>query len=301
VSEKTIEDTLTDSGLVSNADDEKKLAGVDVTGKALTDIDLPITDDKVRNTVTDSNIPITGDIGNNRITDSSLPVNQNVGTVIPTLEQKEIFGKREIDTDLPITGDTGNNRITDSSLPVDPNAGGNKLNPVTIVKKREAQQEFEPVTIVKKREVQQELEPVTIVEKREVQQEFEPKTIIGKREVQQEFEPKTIIGKKEEPALTTQPIITLPNITLPKTDTKVDTKVDTKTDDTKVDTKKTTIPEQQLYQTTTQSNPTTPQEIKYFLDMIGSDILPPINKNDPVESLVNPPMSLEELLHHLRS
>ena len=199
-------------------------------------------------------------------------VDPNVGTTTPTLERKEVSGKREIDTEPPITTDTGNNRITDSGLLVDPNVGGNKLNPVTITGKREIEEKLNPVTITGKREIEEKLNPVTIT---------------GKREIE------------EKPAIITEPVITLPKITIPKITLPKSTDV-VKTDTT-VDTKKTTTPEEQLYQTTTQSNPTTPTDIKYFLDMIGSGILPPINKHDPVESLINPPMSLEELLHHLRS
>jgi hypothetical protein len=281
-SEKTIEDQLADSGLVPKTDDEKKLEGVEVTGKTITDTDLPITDDQ----------------GRNRVTDSILPVNPNVGETNPTLNKVEVTGKAITDTELPITTDSGQNRVTDSILPVNPNVGTTDptLAPVTVTGKKIDNEltpddvTLDPVTITGKREIEQELDPVTITGKREIEQELDPVTIIGKREIEQELDPVTIIGKKEEPALTTQPVITLPNITLPKL-----------TDDKKTDTKKTTTPEEQFYQTTTQSNPTTPTDIKYFLDMIGSNILPPTNKHDPVESLVNPPMSLEELLHHLRS
>jgi hypothetical protein len=50
--------------------------------------------------------------------------------------------------------------------------------------------------------------------------------------------------------------------------------------------------------------PTPLADIKYFLDMTGGDILPHKSQHDPLESLLNQssqPMSIEELLHHLRS
>lgn len=67
---------------------------------------------------------------------------------------------------------------------------------------------------------------------------------------------------------------------------------------------KSTDPVEQLYQTTTQSQPTTLADIQYYLDMTGADILPPTNERNPVESLLNqysPSMSIEELLRNLRS
>jgi hypothetical protein len=288
-SEKTIEDQLIDSGLVSKTDDEKKLDGVEVTGKAITDTDLPITDDQGRNRITDSSLPvnpnvgeppksfdqqeitgkrileddlpITTDTGGNRVTDSSVPVNPNVGTTTPTLEQKEVTGKREIDTELPITGDTGNNRITDSSLPVNPDVGGNKLAPVTVTGKRD--------------------------------QELDPVTIIGKREIEQELDPVTIVGKKEEPVTPKLPVIPkVPTVSTKPTPKKT---IPTKT------AKPTATPAEQLYQTTTQSNPTTLADIKYYLDMASGGIVPPKNPSDPLESLLNQPMSVEELLYYLRS
>ena len=265
-SEKTIEDQLVDSGLVSKTDDEEKLKRVEVTGKALTDTDLPITDDKSRNTVTDSGLPITGDQGRNRVTDSNLPVNPNVGTTTPALERKEVSGKREIDTDLPITSDTGGNRVTDSNLPVDPNAG----KPL---------QEFKPVTVTGKRD--QELEPVTITEKRIVDEEPTPDGGALK--------PVTIIGKKETPVIPKPPVI-------PKVPTTT-----TKPTPAKPSPKKPATPAEQLYQTTTQSNPTTLADIKYYLDMASGGMVPPENPSDPLESLLNQPMSIEELLYYLRS
>jgi hypothetical protein len=65
--------------------------------------------------------------------------------------------------------------------------------------------------------------------------------------------------------------------------------------------KPTATPEEQLYQTTTQSNPTTLADIKYYLDMASGGIVPPKNPSDPLESLLNQPMSVEELLYYLRS
>jgi len=67
---------------------------------------------------------------------------------------------------------------------------------------------------------------------------------------------------------------------------------------------KSTDPVEQLYQTTTQSQPTPLADIQYYLDMTGADILPPTNERNPVESLLNqysPSMSIEELLRNLRS
>ena len=293
VSEKTIEDTLIDAGLVLPTG-AQELDKVEVSGKALTDIDLPIT----------------GDQGRNRVTDSSVPVNPNVGTTTPTLERKEVSGKREIDTDLPITSDTGSNRVTDSYVPVNPNAGEplQKLKEQIVTGKRIAEddlpitsntgsnritdsnlpvdpnagkplQEFKPVTVTGKRD--QELEPVTIIEKRIVDEEPTPDG--------GELKPVTIIGKKETPVIPKLPVI--PKV--PATPAKPAP--------AKPAPKKPTTPAEQLYQTTTQSNPTTLADIKYYLDMASGGMVPPKNPSDPLESLLNQPMSVEELLYHLRS
>lgn len=250
-SEKTIEDQLADSGLVSKTDDEKKLDKVDVSGKALTDIDLPIT----------------GDQGRNRVTDSSLPVNPNIGTTTPTLERKEISGKREIDTDLPITSDTGGNRVTDSSLPVNPNVGTTDGD-------------------------ENKLKQVEIRGKREVVQELEPVTITGKREIEQKLDPVTIVGKKETPVVPKPPVI--PKLPVVPVKPTVPVKPVTPK-------KPVVTPEEQFYQTITQSNPTPLADIKYYLDMASGGMVPPENSPNPLESLLNQPMSVEELLYHLRS
>jgi hypothetical protein len=332
-SEKTIEDTLIDAGLVP-PNDVQELNLVDVSGKALQENDLPITDDRGGNRITDSSLPvnpnvgeppksldrqeitgkriledelpitsdtggnrvtdsslpvnpnvgttpsslapvtvttkalqedelpITGDQGRNRVTDSSLPVNPNVGTTTPTLERKEISGKREIDTDLPITSDAGRNIITDSSVPVDPNVGTTDGD-------------------------ENKLKQVEIRGKRD--QELEPVTIVGKREPEQELEPVTIIGKKEEPVVPKIPVI-------PKVPTTT-----TKPAPAKPTPAKAATPEEQFYQTVTQSQPTTLADIKYYLDMASGGMVPPENYPNPLESLLNQPMSVEELLYHLRS
>jgi hypothetical protein len=65
-----------------------------------------------------------------------------------------------------------------------------------------------------------------------------------------------------------------------------------------------TAPSEQLYQTTTQTQPTTLAGINYYLDMTGADILPPKTPVNPLESLLNQssqPISLDELLRYLRS
>jgi hypothetical protein len=240
-SEKNIEDTLIDAGLIP-PNNVQELDLVNVSGKALPENDLPITDV----------------IGGNRITDSSLPVNPNIGEPPKSLDQQEITGKRILEDDLPITSDTGGNRVTDSSVPVNPNVG-------------------EPL---------QELKPVTVTGKRD--QELDPVTIVGKREIEQKLDPVTIIGKKEEPVTPKLPVI--PKATTPA-----------KPAPAKPAPAKTAIPAEQLYQTTTQSNPTTLADIKYYLDMASGGIVPPENPPNPLESLLNQPMSVEELLYHLRS
>jgi hypothetical protein len=251
VSEKTIEDTLIEAGLVSPTG-VQELDKVEVTGKAITDIDLPITTDS----------------GQNRVTDSSLPVNPNVGTTDTTLAPVTITEKALPKDDLPITSDTGGNRVTDSSVPVNPNIA----------------------------EPPQELAPVTVTGKRD--QELDPVTIVGKREIEQKLDPVTIIGKKEEPVTPKLPVIpkvpTVPSKPAPTKPAPV------KTTPTKT-AKPTVTPAEQLYQTTTQSNPTTLADIKYYLDMASGGIVPPKNPSDPLESLLNQPMSVEELLYYLRS
>jgi hypothetical protein len=285
-SEKTIEDTLTDSGLVTDTQDQatqeaeriaqeqadREQAARDAVRTSERTIEDQLTDsglvsnaddekklagvEVTGKAITDTDLPITGGTGDNRITDSSLPVNPNVGTPTPALESKDISGKALTDTDLPITGDTGNNRITDSSLPVNPDVGGNKLAPVTVTGKREdliPLEEMPPLPSSK----------VTPV----------------------------IAGTPQEPKPT---IPTIPK--LPTAPAKPTTPVKT--------TAPAATPAEQLYQTTTQSNPTTLADIKYYLDMTGTDILPPTTQHNPLESLLNQssqPMSLDELLRHLRS
>jgi hypothetical protein len=285
-SEKTIEDTLTDAGLVP-PNNAQELDLVNVSGKALPENDLPITDASGGNRITNSSLPvnpnvgeppialdrqeitgkrileddlpITSDTGGNRVTDSSIPVNPNVGTTLPALAPVTVTTKGLLGDDLPITGDTGGNRVTDSSLPVNPNVG-------------EPLQEFKPVTVTGKRD-----------------QELEPVTIVGKREPEQELPPVTIIGKKEEPVIPKIPVIpTVPTTT-------------TKPAPAKPAPKNPATPEEQFYQTITQSNPTTLADIKYYLDMASGGMVPPENSSDPLESLLNQPMSVEELLYHLRS
>lgn len=224
--------------------------------------------------------PITGDNGQNRITDSNLAVNPNIGTTdsnfVPATEglgtpqelsPVTVVGGRE----TPITGDNGQNRITDSDLSVNPNVGttDSSLAPVTVTGKRETPQEIIPV-------------------KQEEPQELAPVTVVGKREAPQELAPVTVVGKKEETPVTPAPITPAP-----VTPAQVTTTTPVKT----------ATPAEQLYQTTTQSQPTTLADIKYYLDMTGTDILPPTTKHDPLESLLSQssqPMSLDELLRHLR-
>ena len=313
------------------------LAPVTVTTKALQEDDLPITTDTGGNRVTDSNLlvnpnvgtttptlerqevsgkreidtdlPITSDTGRNRVTDSSLPVNPNVGTTTPTLETKTITGKRIVEDDLPVTSDTGSNRVTDSSLPVNPNVGTtdgdeNKLKTVDVTGTRITddiggntitdssvpvnpnvgttdgdENKLTPVTVTGKRD--QELDPVTITEKRIVDEEPTPDGGALK--------PVTIIGKKETPVIPKPPVI-------PKVPTTT-----TKPTPAKPSPKKPATPEEQFYQTVTQSQPTTLADIKYYLDMASGGMVPPENSSDPLESLLNQPMSVEELLYYLRS
>tara|TARA_R110000868_G_scaffold161112_1_gene391053 strand:- start:12703 stop:15297 length:2595 start_codon:yes stop_codon:yes gene_type:complete len=312
-SEKTIEDQLTNAGLVSKTDDEKKLDSVDVTGKPIIDTDLPITDDQSRNRVTDSSVPITGDIGNNRVTDSSVPVNPNVGTTTPALEQKEVTGKAITDTDIPITDDLGRNKITDSSVPVNPNIGTTSptLEKQTIISKTLTDTDL-PITDDKGRNTVTDSNISIDPNVGTTDPTLEPKTITGKKIIEEEptpnggeLEPKTIVGKRiieEEP--TPKPTIpVIPNIPTVPAKPAPAKPTPAKPTPVKPTPAKTATPAEQLYQTTTQSQPTTPTDIKYFIDMMGTDIFPPASKHDPLESLLNQssqPMSLDELLRHLR-
>ena len=98
--------------------------------------------------------------------------------------------------------------------------------------------------------------------------------------------------------------------TLPKSNTPVAIKVPVapsvapKQPTTSATPAKSTDPVEQLYQTTTQSQPTTLADIQYYLDMTGTDIFPAKNRQNSVESLLNQssqPTSTEELLRYLRS
>jgi len=216
-SEKTIEDTLTDAGLVQNTDATQALNPV---------------------TVSEKSIP---------------------------------------QDDLSFTGSTGNNRVTDSSLPVNPNVGGNILAPVTVTGKKITEEEL------------QALDPVYINAKRDDLIPLEQMPPLPSNKVTE-----VVAGKPEDKNGATIPIVIKPTTSAKPTPTTSTTPT----------TQTTPTTSEQLYQTTTQSQPTTLADIKYFMDISGEDILPPKNPRDPLESLLNQssqPMSLDDLLRHLRS
>jgi hypothetical protein len=176
--------------------------------------------------------------------------------------------------DLSFTGSTGNNRVTDSSLPVNPNVGGNILAPVTVTGKKITEEES------------QALDPVYINAKRDDLIPLEQMPPLPDNTVKE-----VIAGTPQEPKPTIPTIPKLP--TTPATSAKPATSPTASIS-----------PTEQFYQTTTQGQPTTLADIKYFLDISGEDILPPKTQSDHLESLLNQssqPMSLDDLLRHLRS
>ena len=209
---------------------------------------------------------------------------------VQALTPVDVTGTKITDDGLDITGTTGNNRITDSGLPVNPNVGTPTpaLAPVTVTTKAPQENDLPITTDTGGNRVTDSSVPVN-PNVGEPPQELKPVTIVGKREPPQELEPVTIVGKKEEPVVPKIPVI-------PKVPT-----TPAKPTPAKPAPAKTATPEEQFYQTTTQSNPTTLADIKYYLDMASGGMVPPENSPDPLESLLNQPMSVEELLYHLRS
>jgi chemotaxis protein histidine kinase CheA len=262
VSEKTIEDTLIEAGLVSPTG-VQELPPVTVAEKALPKEDIPITD----------NLPIID-------TTNYSNEGKNYPLSVQELPPVDVITKALPKEDIPIT-----DNLPIISNPNYSNEGNNY--PLNV-------QELAPVTVTGKALPKEDI-PITDTTNYSNEgnnylknlQELAPVTVTGKRE--QELDPVTIIGKKETPVTPKPPVI-------PKVPT-----VPAKPAPAKPAPAKPATPAEQLYQTTTQSNPTTPTDINYFFDMIGAGILPPTTQYDPVESLVNPPMSLEELLRHLRS
>ena len=246
-SEKTIADTLTDSGLVTT---DPAFAPVSSTGNALSKDNAPVTG----NTITDSSLPVNPNVGG----DTTKPIDQvltDAGLVTDGgyLEPVTIIGKPSID-DLDVERNPYDTQKTDAGLVTD----GGYLDPVYITAKRD------------------DLIPL---------EEAKPLPDNTVKEVIADT-PKD----KTEPKI---PIVVKPAPVTPTPKTPV-----TPTPKTPV------TPAQQFYQTTTQSNPTTLADIKYYLDMTGTDILPPKTSRDPLESLLNQssqPMSLDDLLYHLRS
>lgn len=246
-SEKTIADTLTDSGLVTT---DPAFAPVSSTGNALSKDNTPVTG----NTITDSSLPVNPNVGG----DTTKPIDQvltDAGLVTDGgyLEPVTIIGKPSID-DLDVERNPYDTQKADAGLVTD----GGYLDPVYITAKRD---ELIPL---------EEAKPLPDNTVKEVIADT-PKD---------KTEPKIPIVVKPAPVTPTPKTPVTPVTPTPKTPV---------------------TPTEQFYQTTTQSNPTTLADIKYYLDMASGGTMPPENPSDPLESLLNQPMSVEELLYHLRS
>jgi cell division septation protein DedD len=214
--------------------------------------------------------PITGSNGQNTITDSGLPVNPNVGGTT-------------------ITGNRGQNTIADSGLPVNPNVGGDTTKPIDQV--------LTDAGLVTDGGY---LDPVTIIGKLSIDDLDVERNPYDTQKTDnliplEEAKPLPDNTVTEVIADTPTPVTPTPATPTPATPTPATPTPATPTPKTPV------TPAEQFYQTTTQSNPTTLADIKYYLDMASGGMVPPENPSDPLESLLNQPMSVEELLYHLRS
>jgi hypothetical protein len=315
ITDKTIEDELTDAGLVSNTNGAQKLDSVEVSGKAL-------STDNIKALTTDV-IDALINAGLNALTTSDINALDAV-TVLGTKDLKALN-----------TDDISSLTTTDIDTLI--NAGLDSLNAVTVLGTKDVKSintdyidtlTSSNIAALTTDDIDA-LAQVTVLGTKDLKtlntdyidaftssniaalttddiNALDKVTVRGTKDINalttadvDALDKVTILGTKDVAALTTEAVKTLPKLPIAPVKPVTPTKPVIPAVPAKVAT-----PAEQLYQTTTQSNPTTLSDIKYYLDMTGADILPPKNKHDPLESLLNQspqPMSLDELLRYLRS